>query len=142
MTPQRIAEAKRQADRGLAGRMEGHAAMDMSVSGEGSILARITSPTGFTAISHYFVMDWAMIWIDIVLGLLIAGALAAWVPKEFWQAFFLSADPIGSKIVGPLIGPIVAIFRLSARSATCPWQPCCGMAGSASVGSLRSCSPI
>ena len=109
MTPQRIAEAKRQADRGLAGRMEGHAAMDKSVSAEGSILARITSPKGFTAISHYFVMDWAMIWIDIVLGLLIAGALAAWVPKNFWQAFFLSTDPLGSKIVGPLIGPLVAI---------------------------------
>jgi uncharacterized membrane protein YraQ (UPF0718 family) len=110
MTPKRIAEAKRQANRGLVGRMEGHAAMDMSVSGEGSILARITSAKGFTAISHFFVMDWAMIWIDIVLGLLIAGALAAWVPKEGWQAFFLSADPLGSKIVGPLIGPIVAVI--------------------------------
>ena len=31
-----------------------------------------------------------------------------WVPKNFWQAFFLSADPIGSKIVGPLIGAVVA----------------------------------
>jgi len=110
MTPQLIEEARRQADRGVAGRMEGHAAMDMSVGGEGSILTRIMSPQGFTAISHYFVMDWASIWIDIVLGLLIAGALAAWVPNEFWQAFFLSADPVGSKIVGPLIGPIVAIF--------------------------------
>jgi len=93
MTRQRITEAKRQADRGLVGRMEGHAAMDMSVGGEGSILARITSPKGFTAVSHFFVMDWAMIWIDIALGLLIAGALAVWVPKGFWQAFFLSADP-------------------------------------------------
>jgi uncharacterized membrane protein YraQ (UPF0718 family) len=110
MTPQLIEEARRQADRGVAGRMEGHAAMDMSVGGEGSILTRIMSPQGFTAISHYFVMDWASIWIDIVLGLLIAGALAAWVPNEFWEAFFLSADPVGSKIVGPLIGPIVAIF--------------------------------
>ena len=109
MNRQRIEEARRQANRGLAGRMEGHAAMDMSVGGEGSILARITSPKGFTAISHFFVMDWASIWIDLVAGLLIAGALAAWVPKEFWQAFFLSADPLGSKIVGPLIGPIVAI---------------------------------
>ncbi len=109
MNPRLIEEARRQADRGLAGRMEGHAAMDMSVGGEGSILARIMSPKGFTAISHHFVMDWASIWIDIVLGLLIAGALAAWVPKEFWQAFFLSADPLGSKIVGPLIGPIVAM---------------------------------
>jgi uncharacterized membrane protein YraQ (UPF0718 family) len=104
-----VEEARRQADRGVAGRMEGHAAMDMSVGGEGSILARIMSPKGFTAISHYFVMDWVSIWIDIVLGLLIAGALAAWVPKEFWQAFFLSTDPVGSKIVGPLFGPIVAI---------------------------------
>ena len=83
--------------------------MDMSATGEGSIVARIISDKGFTAISHHFVMDWAMIWIDIALGLLIAGALAAWVPKEFWQAFFLSADPVWSKIVRPLIGPIVAV---------------------------------
>ena len=55
--------------------------MDMSVGGEGSILARILSPKGFTAISHYFVMDWASVWIDIVLGLLIAGALAAWTGR-------------------------------------------------------------
>jgi uncharacterized protein len=109
MTQQRIAEAKRQAERGLVGRMEGHAAMDMSVTGEGSIFSRIVSAKGFTSISHHFVMDWAMIGIDIALGLLIAGALATWVPKEFWQAFFLSADPVWSKIVGPLIGPIVAI---------------------------------
>ena len=83
--------------------------MDMSVGSEGSILGRITSPKGFTAISHYFVMDWASIWIDIGAGLLIAGALAAWVPKQFWQAFFLSADPFWSKVVGPVIGPVVAI---------------------------------
>jgi uncharacterized membrane protein YraQ (UPF0718 family) len=123
--------------------MEGHAAMDMSVGGEGSILARIISPKGFTAISHYFVMDWASVWIDIVLGLLIAGALAAWVPKEFWQAFFLSADPVWSKIVGPLIGPVVAVISFpSARSGTCPSPPCCGMAGSASAVLSRSCSAI
>jgi hypothetical protein len=52
--------------------MEGHAAMDMSVDGEGSILARIISPKRFTAISH-FVMDWASVWIDIVLGLRLLG---------------------------------------------------------------------
>ena len=97
MTRQRVAEAKQQADRGLVGRMEGHATMDMSVGGEGSIPARIISPKGFTAISHYFVMDWAMIWIDIALGLLIAGALAAWVPKEFWQAFFYPQIQSGRK---------------------------------------------
>lgn len=110
MSRRRIEEARRQADRGIAGRMEGHAAMDMSVGGAGSIFARAVSPRGFSAISHYFVMDWASTWIDIAVGLLISGALAAWIPQDFWRAFFLSSDPVWSKIVGPLIGALVAVF--------------------------------
>ncbi len=53
-------------------------------------------------------MDWASVWVDIVLGLLIAGALAAWVPESFWQAFFLSSNPTLARIEGPLVGPLVA----------------------------------
>ena len=109
MTDQRLAAARDQAERGRQGRMEGHAAMDMSVGGEASVLSRAMSPKGFTAISHFFVMDWASVWTDIALGLLIAGALAAWVPHQFWQTLFLAHDRIGSILVGPLIGPLVAI---------------------------------
>jgi uncharacterized protein len=101
--------ALRQADRGVQGVMEGHAEMDMALT-EGPIAKRITSPEGFTTISHYFVMDWASIWKDIVGGLLIAGALAAWVPKEFWQAFFLEDNPLLAAIWGPLVGPLVAVL--------------------------------
>ncbi len=100
--------ARRQAERGVAGSMEGHAEMDMSVT-EGSVLDRIRSAEGFTAISHYFVMDWAAIWRDIALGLLIAGAAAAWVPHEFWEAFFLADHQLLAKVWGPLIGPVVAV---------------------------------
>src|SRR5437588_10110278 len=50
-------EAKKQADRGVAGRMEGHAEMDMSVTEGGSFWQRMTSDRGLTAISHYVVMD-------------------------------------------------------------------------------------
>ncbi|MET4803773.1 permease [Bradyrhizobium sp. LB11.1] len=103
-------EAMKQADRGIAGRMEGHAEMDMSVSEDGSLWQRITSEQGLTAISHYFVMDWASVWMDIVGGLLIAGALAAWVPPEFWQSFFLVDHPVLAKIWGPIIGPLVAVI--------------------------------
>jgi uncharacterized protein len=109
MTPALLAQARAQAERGIAGRMEGHAAMDMSLSG-GSILTRALSQRGFTAISHFYVMDWASIWIEIVGGLLIAGALAAWVPYAFWTSLFLSQDPVWSKVVGPLIGPMVAVI--------------------------------
>jgi len=110
LKPRLLQEAKEQAERGVAGRMEGHAEMDMSVTEGGSLWQRITSAQGLTAISHYFVMDWAAIWPDIVGGLLISGALAAWVPSEFWQSFFLVDHPLLAKIWGPLVGPVVAVI--------------------------------
>jgi uncharacterized protein len=109
LRPSQVETAREQSDRGLLGSMEGHAEMDMSVSG-GSLLSRIASPRGFTAISHSFVMDWAAIIRDIVIGLLIAGALAAWVPESFWQGFFLVDHPFLAKLWGPLVGPLVAML--------------------------------
>src|SRR5438552_16169188 len=76
---QMVDAARKQADKGLLGKMEGHAEMDMSVT-EGSLMQRIFSAKGWTAISHYFVTDWVAVWKDVAGGLLIAGALAAWVP--------------------------------------------------------------
>jgi uncharacterized membrane protein YraQ (UPF0718 family) len=109
LRPSLVAEARQQAERGLRGSMEGHAEMDMSVT-EGPVLRRIASPAGFTAISHYFVMDWAAIWRDIAVGLLIAGALAAWVPNDVWQRLFLTSDPTLAKVWGPLIGPLISVI--------------------------------
>ncbi len=108
LTPKMVEEARQQADKGRQGRMEGHAAMDMSVH-EGTVWQRMTSSQGRTAISHFFVMDWASVWLDIGGGLLIAGALAAWVPKHFWQGFFFAGHPLLAKLWGPFVGPLVAI---------------------------------
>ena len=106
--------AREQAERGIAGSMEGHAAMDMSIKGdssggEGSLWRRLLSPAGFTSVSHVFVMEWVAILRDLVLGLLIAGAVAAWVPERFWQSFFLVDHPVWSALWGPIVGPVVAI---------------------------------
>lgn len=101
--------AREQADRGIAGSMEGHAAMDMSIKKQGSFARRLFSAEGFTSVAHVFVMEWLAILRDLVLGLLIAGAIAAWVPEKFWQSFFLADHPAWSTIWGPLVGPIVAI---------------------------------
>jgi uncharacterized protein len=103
-----IRAAKAQADKGLAGRMEGHAEMDMAVS-KGPLLRRLFSPQGFTATSHYFVMEWASLWLDLAVGLLIGGALSAWVPRWVWASVFFSQHPLASKIAGPLLGPLVAV---------------------------------
>ncbi len=54
--------------------------MDMSIAAEGSLWSRLASRSGFTSVSHIFVMEWAAVLRDIVIGLLIAGAVGAWVP--------------------------------------------------------------
>jgi uncharacterized protein len=126
-SPRLLAAARAQADRGIAGSMEGHAAMDMSVAADGpaaggrppkaprsatrrSLARRLLSPAGLTSVSHVFVMEWAAILRDIVIGLLIAGCIGAWVPDSFWRGFFLSGHPLAAQFWGPLIGPVVAVL--------------------------------
>ncbi|HEY7693672.1 MAG TPA: permease [Gaiellaceae bacterium] len=104
-----VESAREQANRGLVGSMEGHAEMDMSAGGAGSWWQRLRTPRGFTATADYFVMDWAAIWRDIAVGLLVAGALAAWVPESWWQSLFLVDHPTAAKVWGPVIGPLVAV---------------------------------
>ncbi len=103
-----IDAARQQANRGLAGSMEGHAAMDMSIPPGGSLRRRLVSGGGFTAVSHVFVMEWAAVLRDIVIGLLIAGAAGAWIPAAFWQHLFLASHPLASRLWGPVIGPVIA----------------------------------
>src|SRR5579875_2260272 len=67
LTPHLVQRAREQAERGMLGRMEGHATMDMSVEGS-SFFSRLFSGKGFTAVSNYFVMGWASVWVDLALG--------------------------------------------------------------------------
>ena len=108
---QRVIEAARQqADKGLAGSMEGHAAMDMSIRSGGSFRRRLASRDGWTALSHIFVMEWASVLRDIVGGLLIAGAIGAWVPDSFWRHLFLTSHPLAARLWGPVIGPVISML--------------------------------
>ena len=105
-----IAAAREQADKGLAGSMEGHAAMDMSIQARGSFGRRLLSRDGYTSVSHIFVMEWAAVIRDLAVGLLIAGAVAAWVPNSFWQHLFLTGHPLAAKLWGPVIGPVISML--------------------------------
>jgi len=109
MRPGLVDRARAQAARGLLGRMEGHAAMDMSVT-DGPLLRRLVSPRAITSISHYFFMNVYSLWFDLLLGFLIAGALAAWVPDSFWSHLFLTGNGVGSEVWGAVIGPLVAMI--------------------------------
>jgi uncharacterized membrane protein YraQ (UPF0718 family) len=121
-----VDEARKQAERGLLGRMEGHAAMDMAATGD-TWLARLRSPEAFTAVSNIFVMEWAAVLPDIVLGLVLSGCIAAWVPAAFWQRFFLVGHPALARWWGPLAGPLVALVSFVCSVGNVPlaavlWQ--------------------
>ncbi|MDQ1453223.1 MAG: uncharacterized protein QOK38_3089, partial [Acidobacteriaceae bacterium] len=121
-----VDEARKQAERGVLGRMEGHAAMDMAATGD-TWWARLRSPEGFTAVSNIFVMEWAAVLPDIVLGLVLSGCIAAWVPAAFWQRFFLVGHPALARWWGPLAGPLVALVSFVCSVGNVPlaavlWQ--------------------
>jgi len=105
-----IRAAREQADKGIAGSMEGHAAMDMSIGSSGSFRRRLLSRDGYTSVSHIFVMEWAAVIRDVVGGLLIAGAIGAWVPDSFWRHLFLTGHPLAARLWGPLIGPVISLL--------------------------------
>ncbi len=110
-----VDEARTEANRGRLGSMEGHAEMDMSAGGEGSWWRRLRTPAGLTATADYFVMDWAAVWRDVFGGLLIAGALAAWVPNSFWRGLFLEHHHTLARVWGPLVAPAVAMLKMMDR---------------------------
>jgi uncharacterized membrane protein YraQ (UPF0718 family) len=105
-----IGAARQQAGKGLAGSMEGHAAMDMSISSGGGFWRRLASREGCTAVSSIFVMEWAAVIRDVVGGLLITGAVGAWVPNSFWRHLFLTGDPLAARLWGPVIGPVISLL--------------------------------
>jgi uncharacterized membrane protein YraQ (UPF0718 family) len=105
-----IQAARAQAERGVAGSMEGHAAMDMSITGAGPWWRRLASRDGYTAVSHIFVMEWAAVIRDIAAGLLIAGAAGAWIPDSFWRHLFLAGHPLAARLWGPVIGPVISVL--------------------------------
>ena len=129
-----VEEARRQAERGIvASTMEGHGEMDMSIT-EGRFLSRLFSPRTFTAISHYFFMDVYSLYLDLGLGFLIAGALAAWVPNSVWQAFFLTNHPTLNEFWGPLIGPVISMLSFVCSVGNVPlavvlWNGCISFGG-------------
>jgi hypothetical protein len=62
-------------------------------------------------VARAFVMDWAMLWKDLLLGFLIAGALAVFVPEGVWRALFVTgASPWLQVPANALLGPVVAVL--------------------------------
>jgi hypothetical protein len=64
-----------------------------------------------TRVAQAFAMDWRMLWKDLLLGFLIAGALSVFVPTGVWRALFVEgASPWLQVPANALLGLIVAVL--------------------------------
>jgi len=50
---------------------------------------RIRSREGWQLVGHKFVMEWQMVWEEILIGFTIAGFMAVFVPAALWAKIFL-----------------------------------------------------
>lgn len=60
--------------------------------------------------ANAFVMDWMMLWKELLGGFLIAGFIATLVPHSWWQVVFLQTGPSWLRLIeNTIVGPLVAI---------------------------------
>jgi uncharacterized membrane protein YraQ (UPF0718 family) len=81
-----------------------------TVAGE-TLWQKLKDPRAHIAIAENFVMDWSMLGKNLAGEFLIAGALSAFVPAEFWAALLLNgASPWLQVALNALVGPLVALI--------------------------------
>ena len=104
--PARLVEEARRHAQASAGHDHGE-----TTAASGSIWTRLQRQETWISVAQSFVMDCSMLWKDLLLGFLIAGALAVFVPPVVWQALFIKgANPWIMAPANALLGPIVAML--------------------------------
>jgi len=87
----------------------------------------ITSISGWQRIARTYVMEWQMVWKDVLIGFTVAGIIATFVPDSFFQALFLGSateqavNPgFGAVLQQAVTGPIVAFFTFIGSMGNIP----------------------
>lgn len=88
---------------------------------------KVRSFEGWQAIGMKYVMEWQMVWKDVLIGFTVAGIIAAFVPDSFFQALFVGSG--GSESDNPgffsvlaqaLVGPLAAFFTFIGSMGNIP----------------------
>ncbi|WP_454062470.1 permease [Candidatus Nitrospira salsa] len=84
----------------------------------------IRSKEGWRKVSNRYIMEWDMVWKDVTIGFTVAGIIAAFVPKSFFQALFVGSDQsdpaMWEILLQTLIGPVAAFFTFIGSMGNIP----------------------
>lgn len=69
-------------------------------------------------------MEWHMVWKDVTIGFTVAGVIAAFVPRSFFQSLFIGsgkADPaFWEVLLQTVVGPLAAFFTFIGSMGNIP----------------------
>jgi uncharacterized membrane protein YraQ (UPF0718 family) len=76
-----------------------------------TLLEKLKRKETWILVAQNFQMDWMMLWKDLLLGFLIAGALGIFVPDGVWQTLFVRGSSRWIQLpANALLGPLVAML--------------------------------
>jgi uncharacterized membrane protein YraQ (UPF0718 family) len=88
---------------------------------------KVTSWEGWQRIGQKYVMEWQMVWKDVLIGFTVAGIISAFVPDSFFQTLFIgsggenAANPgFLSVLAQTLVGPVAAFFTFIGSMGNIP----------------------
>lgn len=86
--------------------------------------ALIKSKEGWQRVARQYVMEWQMVWKDVAVGFTVAGIIAAFVPRSFFQTLFVgsgSSNPaFWQVLLQSVIGPVAAFFTFIGSMGNVP----------------------
>ena len=86
--------------------------------------ALIQSKRGWRRVANRYVMEWHMVWKDVTVGFTVAGIIAAFVPRAFFQSLFVGSgnpDPaFWEVLLQCLVGPVAAFFTFIGSMGNIP----------------------
>lgn len=84
----------------------------------------IRSKDGWRQVASRYVMEWHMVWKDVTIGFTVAGIIAAFVPRSFFQALFIGSgktEPaFWEVLLQSLVGPVAAFFTFIGSMGNIP----------------------
>lgn len=91
---------------------------------DGHAWSRILDKEIWSAISQKYVMEWQMVWKDVLIGFTVAGIISAFVPTAFFEWLFIGAgtsDPgFWALLQQTMVGPVAAFFTFIGSMGNIP----------------------
>jgi uncharacterized membrane protein YraQ (UPF0718 family) len=88
---------------------------------------KIITLSGWEEIAQTYVMEWNMVWKDVLIGFTIAGVISAFVPESFFTTLFIGSGTESAQNPGfmavlsqTLLGPVAAFFTFIGSMGNIP----------------------